>query len=66
MGVYKFRSLPHDTARCYGSNCTLKETCMRYKQIELDKQYNSDNNWIWYTDSPRSGDACEIRMGIDP
>ena len=46
MGTYKFRSLPYDVARCYGTNCILKDTCARHRQIDLDKQFGSDNIWV--------------------
>ena len=66
MGTYKFRSLPYDVARCYGTNCRLRDTCARFLQIDLDRQQPNDNIWVVYTDSPRSGDACEIRRGVEP
>jgi|APCry1669189369_1035219.scaffolds.fasta_scaffold02217_8 hypothetical protein len=65
MATYKFRSLPYDVARCRGTNCRVKETCARFLQIELDKASEDRNNWVVYTDSPRSGDECEIRRGVD-
>jgi hypothetical protein len=66
MATYKFRSLPYDVARCYGTNCRVKESCARFLQIQLDKDHGDRNNWVVYTDSPRSGDECEIRRGVEP
>lgn len=66
MGTYKFRTLPNDVARCYGTNCRVKASCMRHQQIELDKKFGNPDNWVVYTDSPRSGDECEIQMGVEP
>ena len=66
MATYKFRSLPYDVARCYGTNCRVKDSCARHLQIELDKKFGSPDNWVVYTDSPRSGDECEIRREIEP
>lgn len=64
--IYKYRTLPRDVSRCRGTNCRLKESCMRFLQIELDRKFGSVDNWTVYTDSPRSGDDCEIRLGVDP
>lgn len=66
MRTYKFRPLPYDVARCYGTNCNHKETCARYLQIALDKQQTDKHNRVVYTDSPRSGDECEIRREVEP
>ena len=66
MKTYKFRSLPYDVARCRGTNCNLRDTCARYLQIALDRAHEDQNNWIVYTDSPRSGDDCRIRREVEP
>lgn len=66
MGVYKFRSLPRDTARCVGRNCPVKKTCMRHLQIDLDKRYLDENVWVVYMDGMYSDNDCEVRLGVEP
>jgi len=65
MVTYKVRTLPNDVARCYGTNCTQKDSCARHKQIALDKEFGNNSIWVVYTDSPRSGDECEVKIGVD-
>jgi hypothetical protein len=57
----RFASLPFDVARCVGTNCTLKRTCARHRQIGRDAK-NEDCIRVVMTDALRNGGECLIRI----
>jgi len=61
----RFASLPFDVARCVGTNCTLRKSCARHKQIDRDRQNASpknDHSRVVMTDALLNGGPCEIRI----
>lgn len=56
----RFASLPRDMARCMGTNCTKRNSCARYKQLDRDAGAFPDLP-VSVTDAPQSG-VCLIRI----
>ncbi len=59
--TYKF--LSYDKTRCFGDGCLSKSTCSRYKQIELDKEDDTERRISYIaTGIDKESDTCSIRI----
>ncbi len=52
--------LPHENARCLGSNCDKKENCSRYLSIEVDTK-----DFMWHGDFKKELKQMECDLFID-
>ena len=52
--------LPHENARCLGSNCDKKENCSRYLSIEVDTK-----DFMWHVDFKKELNQLECDLFID-
>ena len=52
--------LPHENARCLGSNCEKKENCSRYLSIEVDTK-----DFMWHGDFKKELNQLECDLFID-
>jgi hypothetical protein len=62
------RQLPNDICRCIGDGCDIRESCHRYRQIELDQKLAETGiaGWISLQVTMRTdGEDCDSFIKVE-